>query len=110
MLNKKLKRIKSYLTKASDILPQVIENLGLENNLKVNAIKEIWPLVTSKTVAEKSFPAYFDRDMNLVVNVNNSVLTTELSMQKLKILQKIKEAIKTKNIVFKDIRFVTRTN
>lgn len=106
--SKKLKRPKSNLVKIAEYLPIVKENLGLEKQLKINALREIWPLVTSFQIAEESQPVYFDKENNLVISVKNSTLATELSMQKITILKCLKEAIKNTDISFKDIRFVNR--
>ena len=104
----KVKRPKSKLTKVSELLPIVQENLGLEKSLKMMALKEIWPLVTSFEIAKYSEPAYFDKENNLVIAVSNSSLSTELSMNKSSIQTKLKEAIKNTDIKFKDIRFINR--
>lgn len=104
----RLKRPKSNLTKIAEVIPTVKENLGIEKSLKINAIREIWPLVTSFQIAELSQPVYFDRGNNLVISVKGGVLATELSMQKSSILEKLKEATKNTGIRFKDIRFVNR--
>lgn len=101
-------RKKSELTKVSEIISLVKDNLGLDNNLKIAALNELWPLVTSFEIAQKSRPAYFDKDQNLVITVTNSVMATELLMQKINIIQKLKEATKDTDINFKDIRFVVR--
>lgn len=103
-----LKRPKSNLIKISEIIPIVKGNLGIENQLKLSAIKEIWPLITSFKIAEKSYPAYFDKENNLVIAVKSGPLATELSFQKIILLNKLKEATKNTNITFKDIRFVNR--
>ena len=102
----KLKRPKSNLTKISELISAVKENLGLEKQLKINALREIWPLVTSFETAKSSQPAYFDKENNLVIFVSNSTLSTELSMQKVPILGRLREAVKNTDISFKDIRFV----
>lgn len=103
-------RKKGKLIKVSEILPTVKGILGLENNLKIAAINEIWPLVTSYEIAKKSKPAYLDKDQNLVINVSNSTLATELSMHKISILQKLKEATKDTDINFRDIRFIIKNH
>ena len=105
----KLKRSKSNLTKISEVIPAVKENLGIEKSLKIMALKEIWPLVTSFEAAKLSQPAYFDKENNLVISVQNATLATELSMQKTSILARLKEATKNTDISFKDIRFTTRS-
>ncbi|OGI18289.1 MAG: hypothetical protein A3B68_04435 [Candidatus Melainabacteria bacterium RIFCSPHIGHO2_02_FULL_34_12] len=101
-------RTKSNLTKLGELIPKVKESLGLGNSLKITALCEIWPLVTSFAIGKSSQPAYFDRDNNLVIAVKNSTLATELSMQKTRILAKLKEATKNTDITFKDIRFTLR--
>ena len=106
-MNSKEKRAKSNLTKVSNVIGIVKENLGLEKKLTIQALCEIWPLVTSFEIAKKSQPAYFDKESNLVITVNNSTLATELSMQKTSILARLKEATKNTDIRFKDIRFRT---
>lgn len=102
------KRPKGTLTKIAEVLPIVKQNLGLDKQLKINALKEVWPLITSFEIAENSFPSYFDKENNLVIVVKSSSLATELTMMKPKILSKLKEATKGTNITFKDIRFVNR--
>ena len=104
----KSKRPKSNLTKISEVISAVKENLGLEKSLKIMALKEIWPLVTSFDIAKKSQPAYFDKENNLVISIQNATLATELSMQKTSIFERLKEATKNTGIRFKDIRFITR--
>lgn len=106
----KSKRKKSNLIKASQVIDSVIKNLGIENNLKVNMIREIWPLITSFEIAKNSQPAYFDKDQKLVINVKNPSLATELSMQKTFILEKLLERAKELDIVLKDIRFIIKSN
>jgi len=104
-----LKRPKSNLTKLSNILDIVKENLGINKNLKITALREIWPLITSFEIAKNSQPAYFDKHGNLVINVKSSTLATDLSMQKTTLEARLKEATKNTDICFKQIRFVTRT-
>ena len=72
----KLKRSKSKLTKISEVIPAVKENLGIEKSLKIMALKEIWPLVTSFETVKLSQPAYFDKENNLVISVQNATLAT----------------------------------
>ena len=104
----KLKRPKSNLTKISELISAVRQNLGLDKQLKIAALKEIWALVTSFQIAKDSYPAYFDKENNLVISVSNSTLSTELFMQKVSILKRLREATKNTDIKFKDIRFVNR--
>ena len=102
------KRLRSDLVKISELISAVKQNLGLDKQLKITALREIWPLVTSFQTAEKSSPAYFDKSGNLVISVKSSTLATELSMQKTSILARLKEAIKNTDISFKDLRFINR--
>ena len=106
--NFKQKRPKSNLVKIGEVIPAVKEDLGIEKNLKILALKELWPLITNFETAKYSQPAYFDKDNNVVIAVKNSTFTTELSMQKSSILARLKEATKGTDIKFKDIRFITR--
>jgi hypothetical protein len=99
----------SNLMKLGELISTVKQNLGLENNLKITALCEIWPLVTSFEIAKNSKPAYFDKDNNLVISIKSPSLTSELSMQKLTILEKLREATRNTDIRFKDIRFVNRS-
>ena len=105
----KQRRTKSNLIKISEVIPVVKENLGIEKNLKIMALIELWPLVTSFEIANYSQPAYFDKDSNIVIAVKSSTLATELSMQKPSILARLREATKDTNIRFKDIRFINRS-
>ena len=105
----KLKRPKSTLTKIGDVLPIVKENLGIEKNLKITALKEIWPLITNFEIAKHSEPAYFDKENNLVIRAKGGAIAIELSMQKTSILAKLKEATKNTDINFKDMRFVNKS-
>ncbi len=105
---RKLKRLSGNLTKISEIIPSVKENLGLEKSLKIQALSELWPLITSFEVAKNSTPEYFDKEDNLVISVNSPTLTTELSMQKISILSKLKKATKDTDIKFKDVRFINK--
>ena len=103
-----MKRRKSNLTKIADILPSVRENLGLDKKIKIIALKELWPLVTSFEAARYSEPVYFDKENNLVIMAKNGAVAIELSMQKISILKKLKEATKNTDINFKDIRFMNK--
>ena len=105
----KEKRPNSKLTKVSDIIPSVKENLDLDKSLNIMAIKEIWPLVTSFEVSKYSQPAYFDKDENIVIAVKSSTLGIELSMKKTSIVQKLKVATRSTEIKFKDIRSVHKS-
>ena len=107
-MTSKIKRPKSNLTKASEVIPIVKENLGLDKQLKLNVLREIWPLVTNFEIAKHSYPAYFDKGNNLVIAVKSSTLATELSMQKTSILEHLKTATKKTDITFKDLRFINR--
>ncbi len=104
-MNRKDIRPKGELVKLEQLIPQVKENLGIENNLKISALNELWPLVTSFDIASNSKIAYFDKENNLVISVKSSTLATELSMQKTSILSRLKSAIRNTDINFKDIRF-----
>ena len=108
MLEKKQKRLKSTLTKISEVIPDVKESLKLDKSLNILALKEIWPLITSFSIASNSEPSYFDRENNVVIAVKSSTLATELSMQKVGILSRLKEATKDTDITFKDIRFMLK--
>lgn len=99
---------KGHLVKIGELIPSVKENLSLEKSMMINAIKELWPLVTSFEIAKLSRPAYFDNEGNLVISVKSGALATELSMQKISILSKLKEATKNTDIEFKDVRFINR--
>jgi len=99
---------KGNLTKIGDLIPTVKENLGLEKSLKITALKELWPLVTNFEIAKHSQPAYFDNEGNLVIAVKSGALATELSMQKISILKRLKDATKNTDIDFKDIRFINK--
>lgn len=105
----KQKRPKSNLTKITEVIPAVKESLGLQKNLNIIALKEVWPLVTSFEASNHSQPAYFDKENNLVIAVNNGALAVELSMQKPFILKRLREATKNTDITFKDIRFIHRS-
>ena len=107
--NPKPKRLKSNLIKIGEVIPIVKENLGLEKSFKITALKEIWPLVTSFEIAKFSQPAYFDKENNLVIAVQNGAFATELSMQKIGIVARLREATKNTDINFKDVRFVNRS-
>ena len=100
---------KGNLTKIGEIIPVIRENLGLEKSLKITALKELWPLVTNFKIAKHSQPAYFDNEGNLVIAVKGGALATELSMQKINILEKLKEATKNTDIEFKDVRFINKS-
>ena len=102
------KRPKSNLTKVSEVIPLIKESLGLDKQIKISALKEIWPLVTSFEIAKLSQPGYFDKENNLVISVKSSTLATELTMQKISILARLKEITKNTDITFKDVRFVIR--
>ena len=102
------KEHKSLLTKASEIIPLVKENLGIEKSLKIQALQEIWPLITSFDLAKYSKPSYFDKENNLVISTKSSVIAAELSVQKIDILNKLKEATKNTDITFKGIRFISK--
>lgn len=93
------------LTKLGFVIPEVKENLGIENNLRIRALCDLWALVVGFEIAKHSTPAYFDKENNLVINVRSSTLTTELSMQKSTILTKLKAATSNTDIRFEDIRF-----
>ena len=106
---KKTKRPKSNLLKIGEVIPIVKESLGIEKSLKLIALKELWPLVTSFEIAKKSEPGYFDKENNLVIYVKSSALASELSMQKTSIFARLKEATKDTDIRFKDVRFITKS-
>ena len=99
---------KGNLTKASEIIPVVKENLSLEKSFRIIALQEIWPLVTSFEIAKYSTPSYFDKENNLVIATKSSTVATELSMQKITILKKLIEATKDTDIRFKDIRIICK--
>ena len=106
--NQQSKLRKGSLEKIGELLPKIKENLGLENSYKIQALKELWPLVTSFEIAKKSEPGYFDKDGNLVIAVKSSTLSTELLMMKNNILKKLKEATKNTDLNFKDLRFINK--
>ena len=109
MAEQSKKTRKGNLTKIGEIIPAVKENLGLEKSLKITALKELWPLITNFEIAKHSQPAYFDNEGNLVIAAKNGALATELSMQKIDILKRLKEATKNTDIDFKDVRFINRS-
>ncbi|MBI3591598.1 MAG: DUF721 domain-containing protein [Candidatus Melainabacteria bacterium] len=108
-LHRKSNRFKSNLIKIGDLISIVKESFGLEKSLNIMALKEIWPLVTNFEIAKYSQPDYFDKENNLVIAVKSGALATDLSMQKVNIVSKLKEATKNTNIIFKDVRFINRS-
>ncbi len=104
------KRSKSDLIKVSEVINIVKDSLGLEKSFKIQALKELWPLVTSFDIAKHSQPAYFDRENNLVIAVTSGALAMELSMKKNNILECLKQATKNTDLSFKDIRFINKSS
>lgn len=95
--------------KIEEVFPDVKKNLGIDDSMKIMALREIWPLITSFDISNSSEPSFFDKSGNLVITVSNSTLSTELSMKKRELLNKLKEATKDSEIRFKDIRFSVRS-
>ena len=106
--NFKKPRPKSNLTKLGNILEEVKQNLGLEEQVKLQMLREIWIEIVRGEISKNSYPGYFDREKNLIVIVKNSVLATELSMTKQELLLVLKDKANTKNIYFKDLRFTLK--
>lgn len=92
--------------KVSELLLDIKESLGLNDKLKIEKLKELWPLVTSIEIAKKSSPQYFDKSNNLVIVTSSSTIGTELSMQKIYIVKRLKDYISNSDISFNDLRFV----
>lgn len=82
--NNRKKQVVSF----SSILPDVIEDLDLEDSFVIENLREKWPLYTGAVISAHSQPGrIFNK--TLFVTVDHSIYANELSLLKGGILKKI---------------------
>jgi hypothetical protein len=72
----------------SSILPDVIEDLDLEESFIIENLREKWPIYTGSVISAHSQPGRIFKKV-LFVTVDHSIYANELSLLKGNILKKI---------------------
>jgi hypothetical protein len=96
---------KNKFTNISNVLPQVVEKLGLDRRLNEQALLCLWPSLVSETNAKHSLPLYIDAQNVLLVAVQNSATAQELSFIKPKLINKLNQTACSLGLKIKGIRF-----
>lgn len=96
---------KKKFTNIGNIMPTVVDKLGLDRHFNQRAFLDLWPTVVDKVLAEHSTPLYIDRQAVLLVAVKDSSTAQELSFIKTKLLKNLKELGKPLGIKVENIRF-----
>jgi hypothetical protein len=96
---------KNKFTNVSNILPKVVEKLGLDRRLNEQALFYLWPSILDKAYADRSIPLYIDAQHVLLIAVEDSSTAQELSFIKPKLIKKLKEVGKQLDLKIEGIRF-----
>lgn len=92
-----------YPQSIGDILPSIIDKLGLAKKVKETQIVTDWSKIVGETIAKHCRPVKLDKGY-LTINVDSSPWLNELSRySKGMILKKVKERLGSKSV--RDIRF-----
>lgn len=93
-----------FLEQVKEILPQMVNNLGINKNYKTQLAIFNWEKIVGKDIAAQSSPLSVEYNV-LFISVNNSVWCHHLSMMKADIIFKVNQFVGEPLI--KDIRFRT---
>ncbi len=96
---------KNKFANISNILPKVVEKLGLDRRLNEQALFYLWPSILDEIYASRSIPLYIDTQNILLVAVEDSSTAQELSFIKPKLIKKLKEIAKQLDLKIEGIRF-----
>lgn len=80
---------KERLVSFSSILPDVIEDLDIQDSFIIENLREKWPFYTGNTISAHSQPDRIFKKF-LFITVDHPVYANELSLMKNGILKKIK--------------------
>lgn len=92
------------MEQVKEILPQMVNNLGINKNYKTQLAIFNWEKIVGKDIAAQSSPLSVEYNV-LFISVNNSVWCHHLSMMKADIIFKVNQFVGEPLI--KDIRFRT---
>ena len=96
---------KNKFTNVSNILPKVVEKLGLDKRLNEQALFYLWPSILDEPYSSRSLPLYIDTQNVLLIAVEDSSTAQELSFIKPKLIKKLKEIGKQLDLKIEGIRF-----
>jgi hypothetical protein len=96
---------KNKFTNINNILPKVVEKLGLDKRLNEQALFYLWPSILDEVYASRSIPLYIDSQNILLIAVEDSSTAQELSLIKPKLIKKLKEIAKQLDLKIEGIRF-----
>lgn len=93
----------SYPQPISELIPQVVAKLGLQQKLKESQILTDWPALVGEVIARHSTPLTFEKGY-LTVNVDSSPWLNELQrFSREVILERLRN--KLGKTIVKDVRF-----
>jgi hypothetical protein len=96
---------KNKFTNISNILPKVVEGLGLDRRLNEQAFFCLWASLVDEVYINRSIPLYIDQQNVLIVAVENSSTAQELSFIKAKLVEKIRQIAPQFGLTIDGLRF-----
>jgi len=96
---------KGKFTEINNILPRVLNSLGLDKHLHEQSLFSLWPSLVPEVYASRSRPIYIDNQGILVVAVENGSTAQDLSFLKAKILEQLQHFARGLGLSIKGMRF-----
>jgi len=96
---------KSKFTNIGNILPTVLEKLGLDRRLNETALFSLWTSLVDEIYVNRSIPLYIDASNILLVAVEDSSTAQEMSFFKPKLLEKLKRVAPQLGLRIDGLRF-----
>ncbi len=98
------KRSQSEMGLVDKVLPDVMQNLGLEKRLREHALMQVWETLLPRALAERSRPLFIDHQQNLVVAVSDASVAQELSLMKGKLIQSLAATARSLGLELRALR------
>jgi hypothetical protein len=96
---------KGKFTEINNILPRVLNDLGLDRHLHEQSLFSLWPSLLEDVYASRSKPLYIDNQGILVVAVENGSTAQDLSFLKAKLLEQLQHFASGLGLSIKGMRF-----
>lgn len=94
----------SNIELVDQILPSVMNGLGLEKRLREHTLLQLWPSFLSANLAQRSRGLFIDHQHNLVVAVSDAAVAQELSLMKSRLLLSLRSAAQSLGLEIAGLR------
>jgi len=100
-----IRKAKSAFTSISNVLSEIVGQLGLDRRLKEQTVLNLWPMIVGDAFATKTRPLFIDNQNILVIAVQDASTAQELSFFKREITNKLKQAGAGTGVTIAGLRF-----